>query len=1347
MPIAPPGGMRPRRGIVNVTSGGVIVPITGGTASGGGGGGGGPAVVDPGVFPYHLALVEIQFDTGWEYFSFEGVGTPSQYYEPYVLSIGSIERESPIWGGNFRTGDMDITFINYNQYFTKKKGGAAPGKYFYNRPIRVLYGASGLSAMTIIFTGRITKWRISESGTFTISARDISYDRFNTHIHETMRVTTPDIFPFMPTGQEPRLVPVVYGNCDIDPSIDLDTYDLGGPIPCYLIDEHTDGHKWRYVVAQHVCKDVPNVFNYGVSLNPPRITGHYFSLDETETGAASVDRISEDGTVVLSDMNTVLSTTGKVGNGALFTAANLEYLDFYDPPLSEPPATFLPSSSFTVHAWVYIGSKAATRTIAAQYGPTADTRSWQLNYDNPSDRFTFLINDAAGTQITVSANAFGSPTINTWYLVMGWWDATTNIIYISVNNGTANQTTTLSGIYRSPGITNEPIRVGLNNTTAANYWEGRIDEFGFWNAVLSPTQRDAIYNSGSGRDYGSLIPYMTVDPPATIEWTSTITPANDQFNDIVWASGLGLFVVVSGSVAAGATGRPVIISEDGIFWEAYQASVASDWRSVAWSEQLGLLVAVGAGPSAYVMTSSDGKTWTTRTAAANVDWNSVCWSPELSKFIAVASSGTAAQRVMESTDGISWTSRTAPNTNSWTGVCWSPELGLFVAVAFSGTNNRVMTSTTGVTWISRNSAGDNLWTDVCWSPELGLFAVVAASNNYVMTSPDGINWSLVNSASGNAWHAVIWAKGPGLFVATSRAGVGTNCMISEDGITWTTVTTPGNSGFIAVAWAPEIGTFVAVNYDDPESRAMFGINRSHEIVTATYDGIDMTCIDFSYDPRDESRDNELEITASVQGITSDGLSTGTLLTNPVDALEHFLLTYADCISGELNVQTFDVATVATAGYECAMPIIDKDIPRSDIINKWCASFLGSFYVNNIDQFALYVKTLTPPVSEGTAFNHDNDMLYGTFEVESNDNIATGLQYNWLFSAVRNFFAKHSQWDTGESTSLGVGSTIIDNQIELTYVRDRVTAAAVIASYAELYKEDVQFLSYSLSIDHIDAVDLNSISDITHWQGIGAAGYAGVITRVYQLVTEITPTNVSIHVKAVKLVSGPQDPRQSFVDYLEALGLTPNRVVLFDEGTGAPHELYTDEVLGLDGTPTWDTDATNGVAGFADATGDNYSLLHSSFLSTTDQTILLVRRKTDVTARASFAFAANVAVDSYRCAASIPWSDGTVYWDFGGITAGTNRLSWAGYTPTTNMEAWAFRSGPSGMSIWKDGVQVATQGAHATRNSDASGVFNINAAFLTAGDIQKFYFFASIPAEVPDIILSQFTVNNVIIDGV
>lgn len=220
-------------------------------------------------------------------------------------------------------------------------------------------------------------------------------------------------------------------------------------------------------------------------------------------------------------------------------------------------------------------------------------------------------------------------------------------------------------------------------------------------------------------------------------------------------------------------------------------------------------------------------------------------------------------------------------------------------------------------------------------------------------------------------------------------------------------------------------------------------------------------------------------------------------------------------------------------------------------------------------------------------------------------------------------------------------------------------------------------------------------------------------------------------------------RTNYLAYLAAQGYTPNRALTFEEGTGQPVDFYTSETTG-GGGGAWITNGTYGTGLQMDGTADNYTLANSSsFQSTTAETILVIRRCTDTTLRASCMFAVNTSSDAARSSSNCPWSDGKIYFDFGGAS-GNNRLVYTGYSKqTTNLEAWAFRAGASGMRIWKDGSQLATSATAVTRSAD-NGVTNVNAAFLTAGDLAEFYFICWVPSEVSDAVLTTFTVDNVLL---
>jgi len=120
------------------------------------------------------------------------------------------------------------------------------------------------------------------------------------------------------------------------------------------------------------------------------------------------------------------------------------------------------------------------------------------------------------------------------------------------------------------------------------------------------------------------------------------------------------------------------------------------------------------------------------------------------------------------------------------------------------------------------------------------------------------------------------------------------------------------------------------------------------------------------------------------------------------------------------------------------------------------------------------------------------------------------------------------------------------------------------------------------------------------------------------------------------------------------------------------------------------------AGNFTATG--FSSSDRIFRSNNSVTIIVRWEKTDSTNRESSLF--SNAFPNYAGTGSVnahvPYSDGTVYWDWGGQSGG-NRTSVGGLTVTGD-NIWAFTVGArSGMEIWQNGEIKATQ-ASGTRPS-------------------------------------------------
>jgi hypothetical protein len=89
------------------------------------------------------------------------------------------------------------------------------------------------------------------------------------------------------------------------------------------------------------------------------------------------------------------------------------------------------------------------------------------------------------------------PVINQWSLLIGWYDADTDMQYLQVNNGTAAQVSNPGGSYDST----LPFEVGRTVGFATQSLNGRLDMPAFWPRVLTPAERADYWQNGNGLAY------------------------------------------------------------------------------------------------------------------------------------------------------------------------------------------------------------------------------------------------------------------------------------------------------------------------------------------------------------------------------------------------------------------------------------------------------------------------------------------------------------------------------------------------------------------------------------------------------------------------------------------------------------------------------------------------------------------------------------------------------------------------------------------------------------------------------------------------------------------------------
>ena len=126
--------------------------------------------------------------------------------------------------------------------------------------------------------------------------------------------------------------------------------------------------------------------------------------------------------------------------------------------------------------------------------------------------------------------------------------------------------------------------------------------------------------------------------------------------------------------------------------------------------------------------------------------------------------------------------------------------------------------------------------------------------------------------------------------------------------------------------------------------------------------------------------------------------------------------------------------------------------------------------------------------------------------------------------------------------------------------------------------------------------------------------------------------------------------------------------------------------------------------------------------TTGCTVAVGYRKTDATLRASVAFDVASGTLGAKLRAHLPYSDGVVYWDFGGQTSGTTRLAVSGLT--FGDDFWVFSTGGRGMEVWQNGSLKGSNAANPARTVNDSAInFVLGKQGVVDGDLADFSYFA------------------------
>lgn len=237
-------------------------------------------------------------------------------------------------------------------------------------------------------------------------------------------------------------------------------------------------------------------------LVPVPARGAFFALTTNlisfwELEEASGTRNDAHSTNHLTDNASVGSAVGKVGTAADLESGSFQYLSRAD-----NAALSTGDIDFSVAAWIKIESLGSYMAIAAKGDHSSNQREYEFFIDGGTNRAVFRVSSngtVAGLSSNLEATTFGALSTATWYFVVAYHDSVNNLIGVCVNN-TCDTASWSSGAFDGTAA----FMIGRDLSDGSAYFDGLIDQAGFWKKVLTSQDKIDLYNGGSGISYATL---------------------------------------------------------------------------------------------------------------------------------------------------------------------------------------------------------------------------------------------------------------------------------------------------------------------------------------------------------------------------------------------------------------------------------------------------------------------------------------------------------------------------------------------------------------------------------------------------------------------------------------------------------------------------------------------------------------------------------------------------------------------------------------------------------------------------------------------------------------------------
>jgi len=154
----------------------------------------------------------------------------------------------------------------------------------------------------------------------------------------------------------------------------------------------------------------------------------------------------------------------------------------------------------TMSAWVWLADKAQFGWIVGKGSTPAAHGEYGFVYSNTLDAFQWRLSNGTSNTLVTDTILLGSPLIETWYHLAGYYDGVVSQFVINGQIEAINSLAYTLDIQDSTA----PFRIGEDDGVGPLWFAGRVANVGVWKRVLTAAELMQLYQGGLRMNYAAL---------------------------------------------------------------------------------------------------------------------------------------------------------------------------------------------------------------------------------------------------------------------------------------------------------------------------------------------------------------------------------------------------------------------------------------------------------------------------------------------------------------------------------------------------------------------------------------------------------------------------------------------------------------------------------------------------------------------------------------------------------------------------------------------------------------------------------------------------------------------------